>query len=421
MSLKNIHKFNPSTSSVENSTHTYKQVMLYNNNENPFAPAIPAIFQQVQLSSVIENASDYYASIVRWSTFSDLPVIIPDILTGIAKAYDGETKYWCGIYKTGQATNSTQNNIVNVIYNPATNPTNNYTRPLVFPSNQAEAYNNPYFYISNINTFLALINTALATAMINVGLPANKHTPPRFAYNSALDKIELMVNNIDFGLNSTNPTLPAYSVAINQQLFNILASFHLEKLPDVPNGGTTNNGMNTITTIGTGNVIIPGNYYIFKANDDLGRNSFVSAPKLVSTEVIDVLQQTNSSIPAMSPVDSVQMETATIPVENTLQGSPSFLGPPQNNLAATQNARAILTSYQVNLVSGCEYSQGYIQYTPSGPYRLIDCLSNGNITNLQITITWMDKLGSSHYFLIPNNQSASMLLMFRKKSFNGRP
>jgi hypothetical protein len=226
------------------------------------------------------------------------------------------------------------------------------------------------------------------------------------------------VNNLDFGINSTTP-VPKYSVVVNQQLYNILGSFHLSKLPDVPGGGTTNNGMNAI--IDGLDSIIAGNYYIFKPNDDLGRSSFASAVKLVSTEVIDIIQQTNSSIPAMSPVDSIQMETATIPVENTLQGSPAFLGPPQNNPSASQNARAVLTSYQVNLVSGCEYSQGYVQYVPSSELRLVDCLSNGNITNLQITITWMDKLGNSHIFGIPNNQAASMLLLFRKKSFNGRP
>jgi hypothetical protein len=195
---------------------------------------------------------------------------------------------------------------------------------------------------------------------------------------------------------------------MNQQLYNIMASFNVVRLETFAIKSTSSDDV--LTSV----------WYYVVANDDNGRSSFVSQDTEGKTKVIDVITQTNSSIPAMSPVDSIQMETATIPVQNTLVGSPSFLGPAINNASASQNNVAVLTSYQVGLTTGTEYSQGYIQYSPTTELRLIDCLSNGNIQNLQISVKWLDKIGQSHDMLLPNGQGASMLLLFRKKSFNGR-
>jgi hypothetical protein len=402
MSLNSIHRYNPSTSSVEDSTHIYKQIQVYNNNTAQLAPAIPCSFQQVQLSSVVDCASDYFASIVRWSAQSTLPVVIPDVLTSPSNiAYDGFTNYYVGIYNfaADPSTAGSGCYAVKVLYDPSFNLTNNYQRPTRIPRSQADAYSNPYFYISNIGEFLNYINTSIQVCATALGIK----TSPRFAFNTGTGKIELLVPNSDFGIPSSGAK-PKYAIIINQQLYNIMGSFNLTRIQPI-------NVYNPSTPL-------TSSWYYFEANNDLGRNSFVSADQQANTQTIDILTQTNSSIPAMSPVDSIQMETATIPVVNTLTGSPSFLGPPQNNPEASQNNVAVLTSYQVGLNSGCEYSQGYIQYAPTSEYRLIDCLSNGNIQNLQISVKWLDKLGASHDMLLPNGQGASMLLLFRKKSFN---
>jgi hypothetical protein len=216
-----------------------------------------------------------------------------------------------------------------------------------------------------------------------------------------------MVENANFGRPAAG-TDPIYAVVMNQQLYNIMASFNVVRLETFAIKSTSSDDV--LTSV----------WYYVVANDDNGRSSFVSQDTEGKTKVIDVITQTNSSIPAMSPVDSIQMETATIPVQNTLVGSPSFLGPAINNASASQNNVAVLTSYQVGLTTGTEYSQGYIQYSPTTELRLIDCLSNGNIQNLQISVKWLDKIGQSHDMLLPNGQGASMLLLFRKKSFNGR-
>ena len=409
LQLQARHLFNPSTSSIENATHIYKQIQVYNNNTDPTAPSIPCTFNQVQLSSIVDCAADYYASIVRWSCQSTLPVIIPDMVlnvTSVPNAFVGQTNYLVGVIKLADLANLNVagNDAERVIYNPSFNTTNNYRPPKNNLSSQALVYQDPYFWISNISEFLNLINVALQTAMTQID---TKITAPKFAYNSSTGKIELMVENANFGRPAAG-TDPIYAVVMNQQLYNIMASFNVVRLETFAIKSTSSDDV--LTSV----------WYYVVANDDNGRSSFVSQDTEGKTKVIDVITQTNSSIPAMSPVDSIQMETATIPVQNTLVGSPSFLGPAINNASASQNNVAVLTSYQVGLTTGTEYSQGYIQYSPTTELRLIDCLSNGNIQNLQISVKWLDKIGQSHDMLLPNGQGASMLLLFRKKSFNGR-
>jgi hypothetical protein len=412
MSLRAIHQLNASTSSQEDATHIYKQIQVYNNNTNIFAPSVPCTFNQVQLSSIVDDASKYYASIVRWSAQSTIPQIIPDMVvnpTGIVEAFVGQTNYFVGVIKLADIADLTVvgNDAERVIYDPSFNITNNYKKPTLNLLSQALVYQDPYFWISNISEFLNLLNVALqkATTIID---PKNTITAPRFAYNSSTGKIELMVENTYFGRTvlGINPT---YAVVMNQQLYNIMASFNVVRLQT-----------NTIKSSSSDGTLSSVWYYIV-ANDDNGRSSFVSQDAEGNTKTIDVITQTNSSIPSMSPVDSIQMETATIPVQNTLVGAPSFLGPTITNATASQNNVAVLTSYQVGLNTGTEYSQGFIQYSPTTELRLIDCLSNGNIQNLQISVVWLDKLGQSHPLLLPNGQGASMLLLFRKKSFNGLP
>jgi hypothetical protein len=414
LQLQARHLFNPSTSSIEDATHIYKQIQVYNNNKQQLAPSISCTFNQVQLSSIVDSASDYYASIVRWSAQSTLPVIIPDVLTqeGAYKTltYSGLTNYYIGIITLADIDkielSGNHCEATRVIYNPPRNITNNYIAPSNLLINQSAVYQNPYFYISNINEFLNYINGAL-DYLANIIAGDALTTIPRFAFNTSTGKIELLVPNVTYGFGSKG-VAPKYAIIINQQLYNIMGSFNLSRLTSTKVWSTSE-----------GEALI-SQWYSFVPNNDLGRSAFVNQDTDGKTSVIDIITQTNSSIQAMSPVDSIQMETATIPVQNTLVGSPTFLGPPINNSSASQNNVAVLTSYQVGLNSGTEYSQGYIQYSPTTELRLIDCLSNGNIQNLQISVKWLDKIGQSHDMLLPNGQGASMLLLFRKKSFNGR-
>jgi hypothetical protein len=411
MSLRAIHQSNPSTSSLQDPTHIYKQIQVYNNNTAFQAPSVPCVFSQVQLSSVVDDASQYYASIVRWSAQSTLPQIIPDMVVrpgGTPLAYSGDTNYYVAIIKIANAADADKPSkdcfADRVIYNPPVNRTNGYSIPFHTPASQALVYQDPYYYINNISEFLDLLNVSLATCATY----CNVNLGPKFNYNSNTGKIELLANNAEFGPGSAGQ-LPTYAVCVNQQLFNIMASFHVSLRPDI------------LGIYSTSGIPLYSSWYMFAANDDLGRSAFVNQDAEGKSSVIDVIQQTNTSIPSMSPVDSIQMETATIPVQNTLVGAPSFLGPTISNASGSANNVAVLTSYQAGLITGTEYSQGFIQYSPTTELRLIDMTSNGNVQNLQISVVWLDKLGQTHPLLLPNGQGASMLLLFRKKSFNGLP
>lgn len=420
MSMKALHYNNPSTSSAGDPTHVYKEIQIFNNSDYDLAAPAQANFQQVSLSNVVDDASQYNLSVIRWSAQSSLPVAIPQMfLTSLATppvvgttVYTGNTEYAVGIYQ------SDTNYMINyVVYAPTRNQSNGTPIPLTQPQIVSDVYNNSYFYINNINEFLSYINAALEKCLTYTGtgkLTTLPGTVPKFAFNVAEGKIELMCENGDYGISKANP-VPKFQVIMNTQLANIMASFNLDILAKqtynivkfYPGGQPT--------------VVIPtpGNYFLFKPNDDFGRNSFNNPTVGGNTQVIDVLQQQNTSIPSICPVDSIELTTSTLPIASSFTGAPTFLGLPSQGANAISNVQPIMTSFQLGLNSGTEWSSGYIQYVSQGEYRLIDCLSKGPVVNFNISMSWRDKQGFVHPFYLPNGQSASMLLLFRKKSFNG--
>ena len=67
--------------------------------------------------------------------------------------------------------------------------------------------------------------------------------------------------------------------------------------------------------------------------------------------------------------------------------------------------------------SNADY-RGYINYTPSGEYRLIDLQGNDPIKNITFQTYFKDRLGVSRPLVLLSGGSCSIKMMFRKKTFN---
>ena len=236
---------------------------------------------------------------------------------------------------------------------------------------------------------------------------------PLLNYNSALGKLELLMPAAQYGIQSIGGT-PQFSIFFNTALYNLLNTFRTQSVQDVTiivisNDGTAPYPHTTINT--TIHAVQP--FY------DFGRNSFNINDGTSTNPVVDVLTQTNSSIPSMSPVVSIVFQTTSIPVNNTLTGAPAFLGQNLQGNNSLENNAGVLTDFQVPLTTGTEYSGSMLYYTPQSEYRLLDLVSNSPTQVLNIVVFWLDQIGNYHPFLIKNQGSAALKLMFRKKSFNG--
>lgn len=429
--LQSKHFQNPTSSSYLDSTHEYQDVSVFNNSTGSATP-IPLVYNQTKLTNVIDKSNDYYVSIVRWSADSILPQIIPEMYTNVVDSgtpgnvYVGLTTYEIGIVETEPG--STKVSMSSVIYNPDSNLTNGYNQPPLNPKSQNEYYNDPYYWIGDIREFLDMLNKSLLQAgtivsalsgtgetITGLGTPLTAAQVPRFSYNTTAGKIELLCPAAEF----TPSTGKYYTVVMNEQLHNLMNTFYT-----IESKGTYYSLFTTYPTKIIGNDIVDPNLNLFlvQVPNDFGRSAFAANPGAAvpstSFEVL-VCSQTNSSIPSMSPVNSVVFQTTSIPVNNTLTGSPAFLGPNIQGNNALQNNAGVLTDFQVPLVSGTEYSGSMLFYQASSEYRLLDLISNSPTQVLNIVVYWLDKIGNYHEFLVKNQGSANLKLMFRKKTFNG--
>ena len=77
-----------------------------------------------------------------------------------------------------------------------------------------------------------------------------------------------------------------------------------------------------------------------------------------------------------------------------------------------------LTDFVVNQDIGTELSNSVLYYTPASEYRLISLNSNQPINKINIKVSWLDKFGGNHDFLLNYGGSASLKLLLRRKNYN---
>jgi hypothetical protein len=117
-----------------------------------------------------------------------------------------------------------------------------------------------------------------------------------------------------------------------------------------------------------------------------------------------------------NPVQSIVFTSGTIPVSQNLIGANQVFNPPSGFEASGSNSNVspIITDLQIPFEPTNTY-RPYIYYTPS-PYRLIDLISNSNLTDLSAEVFWKDRFGGIHPFELLPFCSVSLKLLFRHKS-----
>jgi hypothetical protein len=103
-SLQRNLLLNNRLNTVGDPTHTYIDLDIVNNSTN-YQPQ-PVIFQQTNLSNIVDKIDDYYMSVVKWSFNANIPVIIPKMelnTTGLRNTASGYYSLRCnttGCYNT---------------------------------------------------------------------------------------------------------------------------------------------------------------------------------------------------------------------------------------------------------------------------------------------------------------------------------
>ncbi len=412
--LRALQSFHPNSNANNDPSHEYVDAVVTNNSTNTGVNAsiepIPIVFNQIKTSNIIDDCSQYYLSVIRWSVETSLPIIIPTMKIGLTPTEEttGETEYYVNmIFKSG-STLPVYANFTGVgdqiILDERTDMT---IRVPLNPQKVEDYLNNPYYYLDSVQSFLNLVNEAYGRLFAPIktagGSNLAEELPPIFTWDPEASKICLSVTRY-FVRNVEKPTDATIFMSMSTSLYNLLNTFNTVRINSNP--ANTDRGAD----------------YIFNLTSLGGLNVSSSGGTTNPVVTYNYIQE-SSSVPSWSPVSSLVFVTNSIPVNATHSGTPQFQQ--NNNLGVqigsslSQNATAsVLTDFEIPMETGVEY-RNISYYSPTSEYRLFDFVSNQQLNNLNIQIFWKDKYGQLHPLTLRQNASASIKLMLRKKDFNG--
>ena len=391
-------------------THTYVDLEFINNTENS-NEAVPIDFKQTKSSNIIDgNCEDYFASIVRFSLDSNLPLIIPEVYTqkdGLLPTHGIINT----LYFVGLGEGSTYDNSVDftrsVVFHPEMSNSIQAV-PEFLPKSLEDTYANPYYHIHSAQGFLNMVNATLRlcfNALVShSSTPAdyNLATAPQFIFNSSINKIELLYTD-EYIYSQFNPKLNVF-IKMSGSLYHLLNNF-----PAILVNNTYQGNSSVIN-------------YVLDIQPLLSRNSYLySKPTgITKTSVnMNVLTEQSSSIVSWSPISRIQFTSTTIPVYQTMTGGAQYTTSNVESNVQVNNTTSIISDFEFPLTTGLEYSQQILYYSPQSEYRLLDLSGTASIKNLNIQVWWVSKIGTRYEMKIKQRGQCTMKILFRRKNFNG--
>jgi len=257
-------------------------------------------------------------------------------------------------------------------------------------------------------------NSDTATATINVDVGSTSGGFMTVFYDGS--SLTTSANGID-----DLSTYGQISIFFNSALYNLFNSFKVFIYGygvnmNIQFPSTFNSTGSEITDTST--VIIPGGNVQILCNCYSSQQILqcsTTFPFLTNNVSYIQVAQEYSTVPAWNPVKSLVFTSTNIPVQPTDVGSPYLYNGSQ--LISQGSNSNIISSITDFCSSNADY-RGYINYTPSGEYRLIDMCSNTPLIDINIRVYWMDKQGNLIPFYLLAGCSATIKLMFRNKNFN---
>ena len=375
-------------------------------------------FTEVRSSPILDNPSDYFLSIVRFSldTAGGMPLFIPQIDLVQPIPTPNDTVYFVTIEYNPQATPADR--VISkkrVVYVPQSNI---YNPPNTL---NIESITQPYYWLNTFQAFICMINEALELAYNDVlaqatlggiTLPANWTTAPLpipyILWDNQRSIATLVAQTPIFEGDCLGGNTPVAGSAngfiyFNTPLFQLFSSFqafhNYTYLPNPPlsGDGEANYMINVYNKKGgAGN-----NFYAVDASGG------ILYPSLF-------MEQTYSTGATLSPIQSLIFTSSLVPILPQLTGVPRVLTNVNGDSGQNDNLTNEITDLVVNLETGTEYFPSVL-YLPTAEYRLIDLQSNSPLYGIQISVAWKDVYGITHDFYLQNGANCSLKILFRKK------
>jgi hypothetical protein len=382
-------------------------------------------FTEVRSSPILDNPSDYFLSIIRFSldTAGSMPLFIPQIelKNSVGPTPWNNTVYYVSVeYNPPLAPANRLISKKRVIYVPQSNI---YTTPAVVPPT-INANTEPYYWVNNIQAFICMINEALKDAYADIIAQAGASLPPitlpatwvagnepYMLWDTTRAVATLVAQKDLFQQECLDVGSAVGFVYFNNPLFTLFSSFQaIHNYTFDPNPVSVNDGeANYLIKVFNKKGGALNNYV--PENVDASGNMVGSGPPYNAL----FMEQPYSTGATLCPIQSLVFTTTLLPVLPQLIGIPRVLSNNNSSSGQNDNLSNEITDLVVNLVNGTEYFPNVL-YLPTAEYRLIDLQSNAPLYGIQISVQWKDVYGIYHDFFLQNGCSCSLKIMFRKKN-----
>ena len=412
--------------------HIYYDLNILNNDTTGTQRPPFLQFTEIRNSPYLNNPSDYFCSVVRFSVETPtLPLIIPQVkLGGTAAGSENDLIYSCTI---GHPTLGSANGYQKFVqYIPQSSlalfppPTPTVGTPI-----NASALFNEYYYTFSYKPFIDMINNALRAAWVDTlagiaALGAAAYTAanaPYLYWDEDANIATWVVPQDLFETPSGTDPAPALLGALggvplyiyfNAPLFNLFSSFEA-----IQNGYGASGGGTTPTSFGRNwkmmfpDTVTPNPYTITAAGA-------VQALPIIATKNCVRVSQEYPTTALWNPVQSIVFTTSLLPIAPSIVSTPVLFGAGASFTTSGNNSGIanILTDLEVSLEKGWQYKPS-INYVPTAEYRLFDLNGNAPLSAIEISVNWKDTFGTVHQFRLASGANASLKLMFRRKDFQG--
>jgi hypothetical protein len=345
--------------------HFYFNVVMPHDVTSYGVKSSPASFITEMTNNMIDNPSDYYISIVRFSVPGN------------------------GIPITIFPTDNNDDSIISLtlLYN-STTPYQTFLEYV--PDNPSESFAAKNFFVYSYQGMLNMMNTALQTCtnLLNTDHPGTLSFSPYFIYDANTELISLITPY-------TNIQNNMVKIFANTPLFvEFLNSFQNISF----NRGDPNGLDIQITTN-----VLPGN-----ANGYAIPGSTLTNPPAALK-----FTQEYVSLQYWSAFKNLAFISASLPIiKESIPQSGDLLN---SELTGQANYFPILTDFEP-LLSSAGDARSQLQYYPQGPYRYVNMISNIPLRKIDVRIFWQDKHNNLYPLTISFGQVASIKLLFRKRT-----
>jgi hypothetical protein len=358
-------------------------------NSNSDPPIL--YFNESRNTPFINVPQDYYLSIIRFTldTYT-LPIFIPTIQTNLV--FNPTQNPNQTIYSFQFSYNGVYSNEIFIEWVPQNSFLS--TPPFVNTGGiLTQDLSTSYYECYTFEYFISLINQQLLTAF-NTFKASIMDFPdtavaPIIAWDSSQNIARLIFE--ESFLNSA-PT-PIYFY-MNSPLYNLFGSFNV-----IRNGFTLTNGRNFQILV-----------LDFRGFNTYQYTNYITGDTF---NVIEVIQE-YSTISAWSPITAIVFTSNTLPIVSNQISKPTIFveGSVLGNYGNNSNFQQIIT----DMVTDDAFYKPNICYNPSAQYRLIDLFGNTPLTNVDISVFWKSRVGNLVPFRLGSGATATIKLLFTKKS-----